>query len=417
MESVATRVLEIDRRYEYSVFSGEGNYSGFLEKRSAYLEGRDQYYASLRNKVRREIEWLHQGAKARTTTAKGRIKDAHKMIDELRAKPAAAGRAELEFSGSGRKAKEILKAERIGAVIEGRTLFAHLTFALSPGSRLGIIGPNGSGKTTLQRMLYGALRPSEGRIWRSPAARAVIFDQNKERLDKTITLKEALCPQGDAVVFQGRELHVSGWAKRFLFTPAQLSTPVGSLSGGEQARVLIAQLMLEPADMLFLDEPTNDLDIPTLEVLEEALDDFEGAIVLTSHDRYLLDRLCTAVIGIHGDGSAAVYADYAQFEKQHEALQRKPARTKAAPAPADNKARRPGRLSYLEQREYDGIEARIMQEEESLEEMKAAISDPALARDQTAFAEACSALETQSALVAQLYDRWEALSAKLAAAE
>src|SRR3984893_3798872 len=193
--------------------------------------------------------------------------------------------------------------------------------------RIGLVGANGSGKTTLLRILNGEIGPDTGTVERADALRVVYFDQNRRQLDPAVTLRKALSPDGDSVIYRDSPVHVVGWAKRFLFRPEQLETAVGRLSGGEQARVLIPQLMVQPADLLLLDEPTNDLDIPTLEVLEESLLDFPGALVLVTHDRYLLDRVVTSVLGLDGDGGVEMFADYSQLELAQ--LSRK----KARPAP------------------------------------------------------------------------------------
>ena len=180
-------------------------------------------------------------------------------------------------------------------------MFDGLNFILTAGMRVGLVGPNGSGKTTLLRLLQGDLAPTGGEIRRADWLRIVYFDQTRT-LDPDVTLRRALAPDGDSVVYRDRVIHVAGWAARFLFTGEQLSQPVGRLSGGERARVLIAQLMLQPADILLLDEPTNDLDIPTLEILEESLIDFPGSLVLVTHDRYMLDRVSSIVLGLNGKG-------------------------------------------------------------------------------------------------------------------
>ena len=197
-----------------------------------------------------------------------------------------------------------------------------LNFVITNGMRVGLVGPNGSGKTTLLRLLQGELKPAAGTIRTADHLEIVYFEQQRE-LDPSLTLRRALAPDSDAVVFQDRVIHVAAWADRFLFTSEQLNQPVSRLSGGERARVLIARLMLQPADILLLDEPTNDLDIPTLEVLEETLLEFQGALVLVTHDRYLLDRLSTIVLGLDGHGNAATFADYQQWEEWREQQQRR----------------------------------------------------------------------------------------------
>src|ERR1700761_1416906 len=202
----------------------------------------------------------------------------------------------------------------VGYRVGGRTLFDGLEFVLTAGMRVGLVGPNGSGKTTLLKLLRGELTPIDGSIKPATALRTVYFDQNRI-LEPDVTLRRALAPDSDSVIYQDRVIHVASWASRFLFSGDQLNQPVGRLSGGERARVLIARLMLEPADLLLLDEPTNDLDIPTLEILEESLIEFSGALVLVTHDRFMLDRVSTQVLGLDGNGSAGSFADYSQWEQ------------------------------------------------------------------------------------------------------
>jgi ABC transport system ATP-binding/permease protein len=246
----------------------------------------------------------------------------------------------------------------------------------------------------------------------------VMFDQQRSRLDPAVSLERTLAPHGDAVVFRGREVHVAGWAKRFLFRAEQLTTPVGRLSGGEQARVVIAKLMLEPADVLLLDEPTNDLDIPTLEVLEESLLEFPGALVLVTHDRYLLDRVSTRLLALDGRGGAVVYADYAQWEigRQLEAEKTALEAARRARPRAPSRAAapdKPRRLSYREQREWDEMEARILEAEGRLEETSRAASDPAVVSDHAALSQRIAALAAAQAEVDALYARWAELEAKV----
>src|ERR1700744_3640901 len=249
--------------------------------------------------------------------------------------------------------------------IGDRALFDNLHFIVTSGMRVGLVGPNGSGKTTLLRLLRGDIKANGGVMRQADNLRIVYFDQNRE-LDPDVTLRRALAPDSDSVIYRDQVIHVGGWAARFLFTAEQLNQKVGRLSGGERARVLIAQLMLQPADVLLLDEPTNDLDIPTLEILEETLLEYPGSLVLVTHDRYMLDRIANIVIGLDGDGNAGAFADYAQWEawleereqakKQEKAPQRAAASATAAPSKK--------KLSYLEEREWTTIEERIAKAEE-----------------------------------------------------
>ena len=303
LENVATETVELNRAYPDGLLRVNGNYSAFLLKKEAFLEAQAKRQDALANRVRTEIEWLRRGPKARTTKSKARIDRAHELIGEL-AEVSARNRtatAAIDFSATDRQTKRLVELENLQYGFAGRTLFAGLNFVLTAGMRVGLVGPNGSGKTTLLRLLRGEIEPLDGSIKRATALRTVYFDQNRI-LEPDVTLRRALAPDSDSVIYQDRVIHVASWAARFLFTGDQLNQPVGRLSGGERARVLIARLMLEPADLLLLDEPTNDLDIPTLEILEESLLEFRGALVLVTHDRYMLDRVCTSVLGLDGRG-------------------------------------------------------------------------------------------------------------------
>ncbi len=303
-----------------------------------------------------------------------------------------------------------------GKFLPERRLFADLNFILTAGMKVGLVGPNGSGKTTLLRMLRGELAPAEGSIRRAEALRLVYFSQMRE-LDESLTLRRALAPEGDAVIHEGRTVHVASWAARFLFTGEQLNQPVKNLSGGERARVLIARLMLEPADVLLLDEPTNDLDIPTLEILEENLLEFPGALILVTHDRYLLNRVSTIVLGLDGQGKIGQFADYAQWETWLEE-QQNPAPAKQNPkSGAKSGAAETGtgskkKLSYLEARELATIEHRVEESDARLATARDHVESPAVATDATALQAALQELDAAQEENDTLYARWAELTEK-----
>src|SRR5581483_4247803 len=301
LENVANEIAELNRAYPEGLLRSAGSYSDFLEQKEAFLHAQAKRQEALENLVHREIEWLRRGAKARTRKSKARIGKANELMGELadlntRTRTATA---QIDFAATDRKTKRLLELQGVGYEIGGRTLFEDMEFILTAGTRVGLVGPNGSGKSTLLRLLRGEISPGRGEIRRADRLRIVYFDQRRE-LDPEITLRKALAPEGDAVIYQDRVVHVASWAARFLFTGEQLNQPVSKLSGGERARVLIAQLMLQPADVLLLDEPTNDLDIPTLDILEESLLEFRGSMVLVTHDRYMLDRVSSVVLGLDG---------------------------------------------------------------------------------------------------------------------
>ncbi|HEX4580852.1 MAG TPA: ABC-F family ATP-binding cassette domain-containing protein [Acidobacteriaceae bacterium] len=422
LEAVALEIAEINPVYPDGILRTRGNYSRFLEDKEAFLEAQQRRQESLENRVRTEIEWLRRGPKARATKAKARIDKAYELIGELAAVSARnrTTTTDIEFTESGRGSKRLVTLDRLGYEIAGRTLFRDLTFPLTAGTRVGLVGPNGSGKTTLLRLLRGEVEPTSGAIERANALRIVYFDQNRQ-LDESLSLRRALAPDSDSVVYQDRVTHVASWASRFLFTGEQLNQPVANLSGGERARVLIAKLMLEPADLLLLDEPTNDLDIPTLEILEESLLEFRGALVLVTHDRYLLDRVSTVALGLDGNGGAGQFADYLQWEawrderrQQRDATERSAAGRNNATVPSDNAARSPRKkLSYLEAREYETIEGRIAEAEATLQRAQAAINDPAIASDAAQLQLALDELASAQAATDALYARWAELESKL----
>jgi ATP-binding cassette subfamily F protein uup len=414
LEHVATRMLELNRIFPAGLFEAEGPYSEFLARREEFLRGQAAYEDALANTVRREIEWLRRGAKARSTKARGRIKAAERLIEELADSRArgGSGAVGIDLSAPRRRTRRLLVARGLAVSRGGRRLVTGLDLVITPGARVGLIGPNGSGKTTLLDVLAGALPPDSGEIERADGLRVVRFEQERGALDPAQSLRRALAPEGDAVVWQGRSVHVASWAKRFLFRSEQLDVPVGRLSGGEQARIRIARLMREPADVLVLDEPTNDLDIPTLEVLEDALAEFDGGLVLVTHDRFMLERVSTVILALDGRGGAATFADYGQWEAARPAAGPGP-RKPADRGPARERPR-PRRLGYLEQREWDGMEGAILAAEGALEACRRGAEDPAIASDPAALEERWAALEAARAEVERLYARWAELEAKQA---
>jgi len=420
LQQIANRMLELDQRHRGGILSVKGGYTELVEQREAALVARAQHVEGLASKVKREVEWLRRGPKARATKARGRIDEAHHLIDELADLKARdpGGRAGIDFSASGRKTKRLLVATNLGKSLGGRRLFGELDLLLRPKERLGLVGPNGSGKTTLLRVIAGELAPDEGHIRQAQHLQVVYFDQRREQLDQRLTLRRALCPDGDTVQHQGRPVHVASWARRFLFRSEQLDTPLDRLSGGEQAKILIARLMLRQADVLLLDEPTNDLDIPTLEVLEESLSDFAGAVVMVTHDRYMLDRLSTVLLGIDGQGGVGFYADQNQWEQERKA-QLKSQRTEERDAGGGKRRRRRRKkpLTYIEEQELAGMEDRITAAEEHLATVQAPLSDAEIAADADKLQQAYARVEEAQGQVDVLYARWTELETKLEAGE
>jgi ATP-binding cassette subfamily F protein uup len=413
LENVANEMAELNRTYPDGVLRVSGSYSEFLEKKEEFLHAQSKRQEALENLVHSEIEWLRRGAKARTRKSKARIDKAFEMMGELadlneRTRTASA---RIDFAGTERQTKRLIEMKELSYGYEGRTLFQNLNFVVRAGTRVGLVGPNGSGKTTLLRLLRGDMTPVTGEVRRAEQLRLVYFDQNRE-LDPQATLRQALAPHGDSVIYQDRVIHVAAWAARFLFTTEQLNQPVARLSGGERARVLIAQLMLQPADVLLLDEPTNDLDLPTLEILEESLLEFTGALVLVTHDRYMLDRVSTIVLGLDGQGAAEPFADYSQWEQWQKERTQKSSAPKPRVEPQQPAATKK-KLSYLEAREYTTLEARIAEAEQALADKQKAAADPVIATDAEKLLATHAELEAAQKLVDELFARWAELEEKL----
>ncbi len=436
LERVATRVIEISKAYPGGHFSAAGSYSDFLIARADFLAGQSRQQEALDNRVRREIEWLKRGPKARTTKSQARIDQAGEMIGnlaELNYRNNQNKSVAIDFAGSGRRTNDLVVVAGASKALGGKPLFSDVDLTLSPGSKLGLLGLNGSGKSTFMRLIAGQLQPDSGTVKQARELKVVMFDQSRAKLDTKVSLRKALCPTGETVFYRGRPLHLMAWAKRFLFRSEQLDQEVGSLSGGEQARVLIANLMLVEADLLLLDEPTNDLDIPSLEVLEESLLEFPGALALVTHDRYLLDRVSTALLGLDGKGGAKIYADYAQWQQHAEreakareqaAQGRGAAAKSAAPAPAAVARAAPAAaaakgfirpLTGKERRELEGLEDKLAKAEEAVTMLQERIGTQKVVNSPSLMATACSDLALAQKEVERLYGRWTELSERAGA--
>jgi ATP-binding cassette subfamily F protein uup len=414
LRAVADQVLEINRVYPDGYFRTTGTYGDFLERREQFLESQARQQEAVANQVRRETEWLGRKESAQRSKSSARIEAAARRRQELAdvqyRNAASSGMPGIDFVATGRQTRKLLTGRGLTMSLGGKPLFANLDVLLTPGMRLGLLGANGSGKSTLLRVLAGEIAPDAGTLTRAEGLRTVVFEQGRATLDPAVPLRKALCPNGDTVVFRDRPLHVAAWAKQFLFRAEHLDTLVGDLSGGEQARVRIAQLMLRPADLLLLDEPANDLDIPALEVLEESLAEFPGALVLVSHDRELMDDLCTEVIGLDGRGGAAPYGSVSQWLAAYEQATSEPRVAKAAKTPPPT-APRAKKLSYREQQEYEQMEAAILAAEEDVSRQQAAV-ERAAGAGHVALTAACRALEEAQGAVEKLYARWQELEAK-----
>jgi ABC transport system ATP-binding/permease protein len=414
LERVATRVVEINRLYPGGVFSSAGGYASFLEKRAEFVANQRKQQDVLDNQVRREVAWLRRQPAAQMRKSQARIDRAGDLQAELaglRFRNAQDKAVAVAFTGTGRRTNDLVVLDEVAGGRGGRTFFSGLSLTVSPGTRLGVLGLNGAGKSTLLALLTRSLQPLAGTIRHASELRIELFDQRRERLDPALPLRRALCPSGETVVAPDRSWHVAAWAKRFLFAPQQLDLPLGKLSGGEQARVLIADLMRRTCDVLVLDEPTNDLDIPSLEVLEEGLRSFPGAVVLVTHDRYLLDRVSTDILALDGRGGAYQVKDCAQWEDLAERIRAAVVFDDApVAAPAASPRQSAAGLSKSERRELERLPERIAAAEAAVRAAEALIGDAAVVADQARLAAACAGLADGQAQVETLVARWMDLS-------
>lgn len=425
IERVAQRVVELSRAYPGGLFEVRGNYTEFVRRKEEFLNGQASQQSAIAGKVRRDTAWLKQGIQGRQTRNKTQVADTERRRAELKATTdrnnAPKQTTAIEFQATERKTNKLLTAHHVAKSMGGKRLFDSIDIKLSPGLRLGLLGPNGSGKTTLLRLLSGDLQPDSGSVKHAPNLRIVNFTQHRDDLNPTQSLREALCPIGDTVEYRGKPVHVAGWARKFLFDTAKFNVSVGDLSGGEQARILIANLMLKPADVLILDEPTNDLDIPSLEVLEQALTEFPGAIVLVTHDRFMLDRLSTELLALDGTGKTKRYLSYAQWQDDQSRAASgadTPASSNSKPdkptsRPATNSSAAPKKLSYKLQRELDQMEDAILKAEAEHEALHDLAADPAVIADRQRHEDVCHQLGDTQARVEKLYARWQELEAML----
>ena len=420
LEAVANRIVEINPRHPGGHFRSVGGYNDFLVNRDLAIAAQEKKQSVLQNQVARETEWLRRGPKAQMKKAQSRIAvalDRQQELADVSWRNAQTKTAGIDFTATGRRSSDLVVSEDLGVAIGGKTLINKTVLQLGPGDRLGLLGRNGSGKSTLLKVLTGELAPASGSIKFAPSLRTVYFRQDRSSLKPNQMLRDALCPNGDTVHFRESRIHVMSWAKRFCFRAEQMTQLVGSLSGGEQARLLISQLMLKAGDLLLLDEPTNDLDIATLEVLEDAIETFPGAVVLVTHDRFLLDRVSTKLLALDGHGGATPYADYWQWQQGQISLiareQQAAGGGGGRTSDKDETGRHPAAgLGRSERRELERMGEKIATAEAKLAEIHVKMAEPATATDAKALAKLHAETVAAQAGIDGLYIRWGELEAK-----
>jgi ABC transport system ATP-binding/permease protein len=366
LNTLATRIVELDRG---ALTSWPGSYGTYLEKKAAALENEARDLARLDKKLAQEEAWLRQGVKARRTRNEGRVKD----LIELRAVRAAyreeGGTVRLAMDAGESSGKMVFEAKHVTKSFGERTVIHDFSQRILRGDRVGLIGPNGSGKSTLLRLLLGEIEPDSGTIRHGARLQVAYFDQQREQLDPEATVADSVNDGNTTVTVNGESRHIIGYLADFLFPRERAISPVKLLSGGERNRLMLARLFAKPANVLVLDEPTNDLDIETLELLEELIGEFSGTVLLVSHDRVFLDHIVTSTLAFEGDGKVTEYVggwnDYLRQSTSHSKFQTSSSKVHAptvrAPAPrlAETKAGAQKKLSFNEQRELETLPATI----------------------------------------------------------
>ncbi|MHB8078622.1 MAG: ATP-binding cassette domain-containing protein [Candidatus Krumholzibacteriia bacterium] len=408
LRSLATRILELDRGRLLDV---AGGYDEYLRRREEALQAEATVWQRQDRRLAEEEAWIRQGIKARRTRNEGRVRALERLRQERRGRRAQPGAARLEMAEAERSGRLVVRADAVGFAYGDRPVVRDFSATIMRGDRVGLIGPNGAGKTTLLRLLIGELAPQTGSVRQGTNVQTVYFDQLREQLDPARSVRDNLGLDSDTITVGGRSRHVMSYLQDFLFSPERARTPVAALSGGERNRLLLARLFTREANLLVLDEPTNDLDLETLDLLEELLADFAGTLLIVSHDRTLLDRVVTGTLALTGDGSVEEtvggYSDW---------LERRPSSAIPAPVrrptPARPAADRPRRLTFRERRELAELPAAIERLEAEQTAVHARLADPELYRSAAGEVPRLRArLAAAEAALAAAYARWEELEA------
>jgi ATP-binding cassette subfamily F protein uup len=412
LERSANRIIEINKRYEGNIFQSDGKYHDFLEKHLQYIEQQNNLEAVMSNKVRAEIEWLRRGPKARRTKAKYRIDEANNLIKELAdlREKKRTSMTEIDFRSSNRKTKLLVKIKNISKSFDDKDILKNFSANFTTGLCIGLLGGNGAGKSTLLKLLSKKIEPDSGSVEHADNLKIVYFDQSRESLHQQKTIKQFLADGNDTVIFKDRPVHMVSWIKRFGFVPEQMDSTIASLSGGEQAKILIAKLMLEPADVLLLDEPTNDLDIRTIETLEENLLEFGGLLILVSHDRYMISRVCSLFIGFTTDAKAELFADYEQWEESLKTNKKENAGDARKTDKDKISKSKKTKLRYKEKLELQNVEKQIEILDDKLKLLEAQLGDPRNFSDFILLSKITEEIALNKEALDKFYHRWEYLN-------
>lgn len=411
VDRLATRIIELDRGH---LTSFPGNYSRYLEQKEALLQEEERRNAEFDKKLAQEEKWIRQGIKARRTRNEGRVRALKKLREERGDRRERQGGAQFNLEDASKSGKLVVELEHVSHAYEGQTIIQDLTLAIQRGDRVGLIGPNGAGKSTLLKILLGELQPDQGKVRLGTKLEVAYFDQLRGQLDPEKTIIDNVSGGRESITINGRDRHIISYLQDFLFSPERARTPVKALSGGECNRVMLARLFSQPANMLVLDEPTNDLDMETLELLEEILLSYEGTLLLVSHDRRFLDNVVTSTLAFEGEGRVSEYVggyqDWLRQRRVAATSSVKPAGSDTSDAGKLAKVEKPKasrKLSYKLQRELDALPAQMEEAEALLEALQAETSAADFySQDHAHVTERLEALNAQELKLEALMERW-----------
>jgi len=417
LQRVATRIVELDRG---RLTSWPGDYATFLDRKEAWLASEAVNDAKFDKRLAGEEAWLRQGIKARRTRNEGRVRALLAMRAQRAARRARIGGVQLRADMSDRTGQVVFEAERIAKSFAGRPVVTDLTLRVMRGDRIGLIGPNGSGKTTLLKMLLGEIAPDSGEVRRGTNVQVAYYDQQREQLDPERTVWETVADGHDTVIVNGQPQHVHGYLRDFLFPPERAIVPVKALSGGERNRLLVARLLARPINVLVLDEPTNDLDIETLELVEQWLTTWPGTLLLVSHDRAFIDHVVTSTLVFEGSGLVMEYpGGYEDWLRQRPKSDsaagpaRRTARPRAVPQDTAQSTIRPRKLSYKEQQEFEQLPARIEALESEQQQLQSVVAGPLFYTQPAGeITRILARLEELDELLLECYERWDAFDSR-----
>lgn len=416
LQNTCKIIFDLDPQLPNGLLRTDGPYSTHLESKMMLLDGQKRLEDKRRNTMTREKEWLARGPQARLTKQKARIDRAYDIIDEVKDLEAknAKRNLDLDFGGTAKSPKRLLEAIKITKSYSGQVLYKDFSVMIRPGHRYGLIGPNGAGKSTLLKTLIGKIQPDSGTAFVNEDIDISYFEQGKDQIDLNQSVLKAICPEGDYVHFQGQPVYHRSYLARFYFKPLQMDMPASQLSGGELSRLILAKLMLQQAHVLIMDEPTNDLDVETLEALSECLSEFKGAVILVSHDRYFMDQNCDVIWAFDAvTKNIITFADTNQWEDWYRQNKKliKAAEVAETKAVAKSNALRAG-LSYKEKLEFEKIEGIIAQEEAALAQLQHELLLPDTQSNYTKLSQLTKEISDAENKVERLFARWEELTQK-----